>query len=287
VDAIPRAVLALMFLVLAAPVCADDDGRGSDEDAQECPKGTVRVATNMREEPFKCIAEGDAALRSGPFIQMRPSFKVGPKCPKGFAAEPTPGQLSRFRCAPKVRRGGPTEPALAPSGFPDAPKLGAPARPALPKPAAGARVPTEYLRYTIKGALELDYPRGWHLEDGWSDEVPTLYVEYDTGRQGRQVTLVVSRIARGQYGYEDMDNAIAREIEYQNSIEDGSGIVGGFPARFTSLATQTRTAYVRQNENAYYTMTYTAPDDLFKSFEPAFERLLSSARFARAPRSKR
>lgn len=268
-----RAPFACALLALAAGAfAAEEVGRGDDEDALECPKGTRRVATNMKVEPFKCVPEADA-LRGGPYIPMTPTFKIGPKCPKGFEAEPTPGQLSRFRCVPKQGRGGPIEPDAI------APRRAAPAE--APAAAGGFRAPSRYARYEIKGALQFEHPLGWHIEDGWTDEVPTVYVEYDTRRQGRQVTLVISKIARGQTGFEDMDTAIAKEIEYQNSADAGSGRVGGFPARFTRLAEQTRTAYVRISDESYYTATYSAPDDLFKTFEPVFERLLSSLRFAR------
>ena len=270
----PLAAVCLLLVSLGAAQ-SDPAARGDDEDALECPKGTRRVATNMRVEPFKCVSDAEALRAGQPFIPMTPSFKIGPKCPKGFQAEPTPGQLSRFRCVLKKSLGGPSEPdALTPTGEP-------PAKEKAPPAAGGFRAPSRYARYEVKGTLQFEHPLGWHIEDGWADEVPTVYVEYDTQRQGRQVTLVISKIARGQVGFEEMDTAITKEIEYQNSVDAGSGRVGGFPARFTRLASQTRTAYVRISENSYYTATYSAPDDLFKTFEPVFERLLSSLRFAR------
>ena len=58
-------VAAALLLLCQGARAGEEVGRGDDEDALECPKGTRRVATNMKVEPFKCVAEADA-LRGGP-----------------------------------------------------------------------------------------------------------------------------------------------------------------------------------------------------------------------------
>ncbi|MBI3554416.1 MAG: hypothetical protein HY077_18115 [Elusimicrobia bacterium] len=243
---------------------------------EDCPAGYERVPTTTGVEPFHCKPRGIQP----PFIELKPNYKMKLRCPKGFEAVATPGETSRYRCAP-AKPPDSADPMLAPV-------LGAPKTPGAKTQAAAPPssfvAPSDYLRYTVKGHMQFEYPRDWHLVNGWSDEVPTIYIEFDTGRQGRQVTMVLSRITRAQADFEDVESAIAREKEYQNSAETAKGRVGSFPARFTALADASRTAYVLVGDDDYFTLSYGAPDDLFKTFEPVYKRLLRSFKVAkRAP----
>ena len=120
------------------------------------------------------------------------------------------------------------------------------------------------------------------MVDGWTDAVPTLYFEYDTGRQGKQVTLVISRITKDQDDFEEMETAIEHEKEYQNSADGGKGTVGTFPAKFTYLTNTSRTAYVSISREQYFTISYSAPEDLFKTYMPVYKRLLQSFKVGKA-----
>lgn len=250
----------LLALFLAAA-----QGQPTPED---CPPGTERVPTNNPIEPFHCKPR-DSLQPS--FIPMIPKHKLKISCPPGTQAVRTPGQLERWRC---VRGAAPesADPEVAPV-LPDV-KGEAPA--AAKKPASAFAVPKDYSVYTIKGQVQLEYPTAWHMIEGWSDDVPTLYIEFDTGRQGKQVTMVVSKINRAQASFEDMDEAIAHEKEFQNAADAGGGSVGTFPAKFTKLADTSRTAYVLFDQNEYYTLSYSAPEDLFKTFLPVYQHLLKT-----------
>jgi len=151
-------------------------------------------------------------------------------------------------------------PVLEPSSRPGAP--------AAPRLAGYERI--------MRPGLEADLPRGWHLTDAWNDEVPTLYLEADTGREGKPVTMVVSKIARGQEGYLDMKSAIVREKQLQNAKDGGRFKVGGLSARATTVAQESLTVYVNAGGGSYYTLVYSAPSSLYDGYQPAFKRLLSS-----------
>ena len=276
-----RCLAALAACALFAGAAAAQD-TFNDRDAQTCPAGTVRVPTNSVYEPFHCVKQMDADT---PFIRMTPLYKTR-ACPKGSHAVDTPGlgQHRRYRCVmdgPRASAQPDALGALSPAGARRRRRGKAPA------PAAGVpgfKAPRAYTRYTVRGQFQLDAPTGWHISDGWDDEVPTFYIELDTGRQGKQVTLVVSKNWKGQEGYLDEDAAVAREKDWQNARERAPGRVGGFPARFTEIARGAETAYVATGEDSYYILSYTAPDDLFSTFEPAYRRLLDSFRVSRAGR---
>ena len=195
-----------------------------------------------------CAAqETPPAASPGPFIEMRQPM-LGAGCPQGTRRIETGGPL-KFRCVtikPKSK--------------------------SAPDPARGLGI---YKPHRV-GALRLDIPRGWHVTEAWSDEVPTLYVEYETGKPGKQVTLVVSRFEPSQPGYEDMQKAIAKEKEYQGAQEGAGRRVGGLPGRHTMVIKESRAAYVDAGGGIYYVLAYSAPQRLFEAFEPTYERLMTS-----------
>jgi hypothetical protein len=264
------AAAALLALSLSAPA------RAEMRERQPCPEGWVRVPTRDPNEPFHCRRQMDP---STPFIEMKANYKVA-HCPQGFTPLATPGEMQRFRCVKDAPKN---------TGDPEAaPVLTAPERRDSRKE-AGSAAPAvlEYTGYQMQGVMQFDTPKDWHLTDAWHDDVPTLYIEYDTGRQGKQPTLVITKYARGQEGWQDMDTAIAQEKEFQNSKEGAPTRVSGLPARATFVAKESRSVYVDAGKDEYYQLSYAASEDLFPVFEPAFKRLVSSFRLSRralAPR---
>ena len=85
-------------------------------------------------------------------------------------------------------------------------------------------------------------------------------------------------MAPRQAGYEALAEAIAKEKQYQGARETAAKRVAGLRARQTLVPGESRSAYADAGGGTYYVLTYSAPQELFKVFEPAFERLLSSAR---------
>lgn len=269
-----KTAAALAFLwALARPAGAQDNF--TPKDAQACPAGTVRVATDSPYEPFHCVKQLDADT---PFIPLTPLSQTR-SCPRGSHAVDTPGlgDQHRYRCV--MDRAADAEPQAG-SVLSGAALLGASA-PAGKAATSAFRTPRDYTRYDVHGQFELDAPAGWHVDDGWQDPEPTFYLELDTGRQGRQVSLVVSKSWKGQDDFLDLGDAVRREEQWQNAVELAPGRVAGLPARFTAIAKTARTAYVSTGDDSYYTISYTAPDDLFATFEPAYRRLLHSFRVSK------
>lgn len=249
-----------------------------------CPSGAIRMATDDPYEPFRCVAPG---AESRPYLKKLDGFKIKPKCPKGFAPRLTPGSLQRYRCVAEERPA--EDPDIAPVVEAPAPQAtpGVNAFPEgqpFPVPAV-RRAPAklgEYARYAAPGSMRVDYPKGWRVNDAWHDEVPSVYFELDTGRDGRQVILTVAKYERSQTAYFDMDTAHAKEIEWRNAADGGRGSVGGCPARFAFVEKDSRSAFVEADKDGtYYVLSYSAPEDLFKEYEPAWDRLLKSFRLLR------
>jgi hypothetical protein len=202
------------------------------------------------------------ARAAGPFMPRRSTQP--PHCPQGFRVVETGGPL-KFRCV--AERAGSVDKVLT-----------APEPEAGSRSEAAAEAPSQEYQSFRSPGLRADVPRGWARTDAWSDEVPTLFLELGGRRRGKPVSMTVSRFSPGQPEYEPLDAALAKEREYQGSRETAGRRVAGLPARLT-LAGESRCAYVDAGGGVYYVLTYSAPKELFKTWEPAFERLLSSARF--------
>lgn len=277
---------AAALLVAALAACP---ARAENPDAQACPEGTVRVATNRSYEPWKCVRQMDAAT---PFINMKPTFKMR-KCPKGAHAVETPGlgAAKRYRCVmdgPGEMPEPDADPSLpgAPQRTASAAAAPAPRAPSTPEqvyvpPKNLKQTPLEYTRYTVRGQFQVDFPKGWHVQDAWEDEVPTFYCEFDTGRQGKQLQLVITKLVKGQEAWVDMATAVARDKEWQNAAEGPASKVGGFPARETYVAKSSRTTYVAFDDHGYYSLSFSSPEDLFPIYEPTYRRMLQSFKLSK------
>ncbi len=190
----------------------------------------------------------------GPFMQMTKRHALG--CPPG--THPVDGSSSP-RCVMDRPQDG--------VGVDDAP------------PAASAELPPVRYEGTRTADLSVELPSGWHKTDAWSDEVPTLSAEHDPRGDGKPVTLMVSRVAPGQPDYAPLAAAVAVEKEARGARELPRRRVAGRPARETVVEGESRSVYVDAGEGAYFLFVYSASGADFKTYERAFSRLLSSARF--------
>lgn len=257
----------------------------------ECPAGSQPVASGDPTHPLRCqkTAGGVGGLRG---------FKEKLRCPPGFKAEETPNSMQKFHCVadasaetdlrPAVNTPAP-QATLRPSAFGSRCPSGtvpsedaAGALQCLPKapPVKAAPGPGSYKHFRAGTDVEFDYPRDWQVSDGWEDESPTIYIVRDTGQAGKKVSLLVTENKRGQPGYLDMKDAIARDKEMQSAMEGGSGTVAGKYAHFLYVPKESHTAYVQAGPDLYYTLVFSAPESLNKTYKPAYDRLLKSFRIA-------
>jgi len=261
----------------------------------ECPKGMALTYTGNPYLPLQCVEQGPA--RPGLSKAAGPSgFAIKPRCPRGSRPVMNIQGLQPLRCVSEPQSA--ADPDLAPllddegrirtgTGRPD-PGAGTKRKSGSLKLSGRRRSPVRqrpppltdksFGRYSIPGEITFAFPRGWHLTDAWKDAPPTVYVVYDTGRGGKQVTLTVTLAGKGQAGYQEMNLAILKEREWQGAVEDGRGSVGGLPARFVGVPGSSRSAYIAQGEDRYFTLTYSAPAELYAAYLPAFKRLLDTFR---------
>jgi hypothetical protein len=264
----------------------------------DCPEGEQRVSTDNPYAPFKCQVQGAPGSLLSTVGSGR-GFKTRPRCPSGFHPVMTPNKLQPYRCVKKAPGGG-AEPDLDTLAAPAAEQfsgrgvtIGAPKGPKeCPEGTkrvkiqddpfdpwrcvdAGLSLPKAWRKYTIPGELGLEFPRDWHLTDGWKDEVPTLYILHDGGG-AQKVTLSVTRFDASQDAFEPLDKHLVKEREWQGARDLGKYSVSGKAARMTEIPEQGRTAYLPISTSRYYSFSYSAPPELYKSYLPVYERLLKS-----------
>lgn len=218
-------------------------------------------------------------------------------CPKGF--EPSnPGGGRRMRCVPRAEpdadadeptagrasQGEPKAPAVKPRACPPGTQRVRtedpfePVKCAPPTDRSAPPVDTRrFERYDVPGQLRFEYPADWHVTNAWKDDVPSLYVEPVGRPEGKLVMLTVSRYREGSSSYVDMDTAMRREADWHGARSGGKGTVAGLPARFLEVPGETRLAYLRTGDG-YFLLSFTAPEDVFKAYLPAYARLLKSFR---------
>jgi hypothetical protein len=143
-----------------------------------------------------------------------------------------------------------------------------------PRPPGAA----DYRRFRVPGEFSLDVPVEWHLNDAWRDEVPSIILNLGLRRDGRPVTLAVSRQRMSSPSFVDMETAVRREKEWRRASEEGRSPVGGAGAVRLSVQDESKTAFVRAADG-YYSVTYSAPSDLFGRYLPVYERALKSMKF--------
>ena len=275
--------------------------QGGPRNAGECPNGTQEVGVPSSSRPTRCALDGaDPAPPRGrvPKPSAATVREKAPRCPKGQQAEYGAHFKKGFRCV-AARKPDPDD-----EDEPEAPKP-TPMRLPEKRPGSAAcppgtkRVRTEdpfepvrcvsdgevkpaflsgaWARYEVPGELLFEYPEAWHVTDGWRDDVPSLYLQPDLGRDGKPVSLTITRVKPKSDSYVEMDAAIRQEVEWHGAKEGGKGSVAGLPARFLEVPLQTKLAYLRAGDG-YLVLAYSAPEDLFKAFAPAYGRLLKSLR---------
>ena len=261
-------------------------------------------------EPFKCVEAGKKETGLKGIVGPK-GFAVRPKCPRGSRPVLTPDKMQPYRCV--MSQEAPSEPDLKPAlegtGFspyltPEKStlqpvKAGAcppgqkkvrsddplePTRCVDVKPRKAAVASGTFRRYTVPGEVSFDYPKSWHLTDGWRDEPPTIYVAFDPGRGGgKQVTLVVTRLEKGQPGYQEMRFAMIKEKEWQGAQDGGEASAGGMTGRFLQVPGESKTAYLAGGGDRYYTLNFSAPAELYDSYEPVYRRFMKSFRVQEKP----
>lgn len=296
-SALPRVLL--LMVVLAAPAA-------SYETTAECPKGTHRVATENAYEPFKCVKDKSERDKGFGSVVGPKGFAVRPRCPRG--TRPVAGdKLQPYRCVRVAA--GETDPELAPlRGDDDAPV----ATEAEPDPMTRGCPPGKrkvrttdplnpyqcmvqatrvrgtgedsYVKFSIPHELTLEYPRAFRAQDAWKEEVPTLYLTLDDGAPGKPVTITLTKYEQRQPTYQELDSAIARDVEWQRAQDGGVVLVAGINARLTYVPGDTRSVYVPLSRDSYYALVYSAPAETYDNYLPIFQHLLTSLRLLRERR---
>lgn len=272
------------------------------ETSAECPSGTHRVATNNMYDPFHCVKDGSEKGKGFGAVVGPQGFSVRPRCPRG--TRPVAGDsLQPYRC---VRvEAGETDPDLSPlRGDADAPMATREEAESDPMtrgcPPGKRKVRTtdplnpyqcvvqatrvrstgedSYVRFSIPHEMSFEYPRTFRPQDAWKDEVPTLYLTMDDGGAGKHVTITVTKYEQHQPTYQELDSAVARDIEWQRAHDGGTIPVAGIKSRLTYVPGDTRTVYIPISRESYYSFVYSAPAEAFDLNLQAFQHLLKSLR---------
>ncbi|MBI3563924.1 MAG: hypothetical protein HY079_01860 [Elusimicrobia bacterium] len=295
--------LALALLLAAAPA------RAGNEPA-ECPKGTHRVATNNPYEAFKCVTSDEEKKKGFDSVVGPKGFSTRPRCPYGTRPVANPDNaLQPYRCVRATA--GDDEPELAPlRGDDDAPPpeegqveedpmtRGCPpgkrkirtTDPLHPFQCVvqATRVRTleegSFTHYTIPRELSFDYARMFRVQDAWKEDVPTLYLKVDDEAAGKPATITITRYEQSQPTFQEMDAAIARDVEWQGAKDGGTVPVAGGRARVTYVPGDTRSVYLPVSKQSYYSFVYSASADDYEKYLTAFNRLLKTLRLDRTAR---
>lgn len=268
-----------------------------------CPPGHQPIPTADPDKEYDCEKVGKG-------------FKGGPRCPRGTRPLPTPGALRPFRCVPgsSARE---SEPSATPNfrkrkkrsrGKKGTRKKGK----SVPKdgkcPKGMRKLYTEnpfepvqcvrkapkrpkrlrYKKYRVGGELSFQYPDGWDLEDAWRDEEPAIYLLLDTKRDGRPVSLSIAKHLRGSEDFLSLESRIWQEKDWHGARETGRKKVASRPTVHMSVSGHSEMAFV-DIYNGYLVVSFTAPEDLYDSYLPAYRRMLDSLRLHKreAPRPSR
>ncbi|HAZ08005.1 MAG TPA: hypothetical protein DCZ01_05650 [Elusimicrobia bacterium] len=171
-------------------------------------------------------------------------FSVAPRCPRGTIPVAA-GALQPYRCV---------------------------------RIAAGEGV---YANFFLPREMTFEYPRTFRIQDAWKEDIPTLYLTLDDDSPGKPVSITVTKYEHGQATYQELDDAIARDIEWQRAKDGGVLPVAGLKARVTYVPGDTRSVYLPLDKDSYYSFVYSAPTHAYEAHLPAFQRLLEGLRLTR------
>jgi hypothetical protein len=115
------------------------------------------------------------------------------------------------------------------------------------------------------------------MDDAWNEEASSVYFRFDPRKDGRPVTLTLSRRRRSEPGYTDMRAAVAKEKEWRQALEESGAEVAGRPTVRLFIKGESKTAFIETSEG-YLTAAYSAPPDLFERYLPVYKRMLQSLR---------
>ncbi|MFI5363718.1 MAG: hypothetical protein ACHQ49_17295 [Elusimicrobiota bacterium] len=178
-------------------------------------------------------------------------FKAGPLCPRGtHPVVETANTLQAYRCVPG-EAAAPDSAARAPDAASDG-------------------------RFSIPRQISFAYPKTFRIQNAWKEDVPTLYLQIDDAVAGRPVTITVTRWSKGQSDYQDLDAAIARDVDWGGAKDLGVQLIGRARARVTGIPGDTRSVYLPASKESYYSFVYSAPAASFASHLPEFSGLLKS-----------
>ena len=296
--------------MLAAALAAAAPARAALE-AAECPEGTHRISTDNPYQPFKCVKAGTDDKSGFESVVGPKGFSTRPRCPHGTRPVAAPDNaLQPYHCVRVTAAD--SDPELAPiRGEDDAPPPETSEMEQDPMtqgcPAGKRKVRTNdplrpfecvvqasrmhvidegsFTRFSIPHQLSFEYPRVFRVQDEWKEDVPTLYLKLDDAEStGKPVTITVTRYEQGQTTYQEMDAALARDIEWQGAKDGGKMPLAGVTARVTYVPGDTRSVYLPITKESYYSLVYTAPSDTYENYLPAFTRLLKSLRLDRTHR---
>jgi len=278
------------------------------ETTAECPRGTHRVGTENAYDPFHCVKDQTEKDKGFGSVVGPKGFTVRPRCPRG--TRPVAGDaLQPYRCV-RVAAGD-VDPELSPlHGDDDAPMATEAEGEADPMtrgcPRGKRKVRTtdplnpyqcvvqatrvtttgvdSYVKFSIPREMSFEYPRTFRAQDAWKEEVPTMYLTLDDGSPGKPVTITVTKYEQRQPTYQELDSAIARDIEWQRAQDGGVIPVAGLKARLTYVPGDARTVYLPLSQDSYYSFVYSAPAETYDSYLPTFQHLLKSLRLYRERR---
>ena len=278
----------------------------------ECPAGTHRISTDNPYNPFKCVTATQDKRNGFESVVGPQGFATRPKCPHGTRAVAAPDNaLQPYHCvrvtatdadpelAP-MRGGGEEAPVQAAADVEEDPlthgcpvgkrkvRTTDPLRP-FECVVQASRMHTldegAMAHFSIPRQLSFEYPSSFRVQDEWKEDVPTLYLKLDDPSiAGKPVTITITRYDQSQTTYQEMDAAIARDIEWQNAKDGGHMPLAGGKARITYVAGDTRSVYLQVAKESYYSFVYSAPADAYDSYLPAFMRLLKTLRLDRTRR---
>jgi hypothetical protein len=298
--------LAALALVLAARPAG-----AKDFEKAECPAGTHRISTDNPYNPFKCVTAAEDDNKKGFEAVVGPKgFATRPRCPHGTRPVSSPdNSLQPYRCVRITAAD--SDPQLAPMrddedapppepteseedpltrGCPPGKRKVRTTDPLHPFHCVvqASRVRTigegSFAHFSIPRVLSFEYLRAFTVQDSWKEDVPTLYLKLEDSSAGKPVTITITRYEQEQTTYQEMDAAIARDVEWQGATDGGSMPLAGGRARITFVPGDTRSVYLPRTKESYYSFVYSAPAESYENYLPAFSRLLKSLRFARARR---
>lgn len=216
----------------------------------ECPYGSSAVMTTNTLTPFRCALDKANPSPPGDDETLRRGQRASPEIGSSVSGDPV------------------AVPGLPPAKLPAAdPKT----EKSLPKPLRSK----DFVSYHAPGDARFDVPKPWRIDDRWNDSPPSAAFRLDLPRDGRQVSLKVTFCRDGRKECLDLRTAVFNETQKRRVIDKGAVMFSGRQARVLAVPGESALGYL-QGKNGYYLVAYSAPNDLYARYYPAFERVLAT-----------